>query len=207
MAMLAAFAVGAFGLRVAPSLIQSGSWQQTELRWQGEATWEILTGEVSVEHTQQGSWQILTLRAQPNTGSATRVHVHIPTPSEFALFWLFCDEELQAALAEAQAILQHPGRHHASYIVQLQLAVTQAENFYATAEICPEEFINTVERLQQLVANPQSVIVNNGLLGRFAPAWWNLLDNVTAPLRRMSRVEIILPMLGRVVSAVFSRDR
>lgn len=203
-AMLAAFAVGAFGLRIAPMPIQSGSWQQAELRWQGLPRWEVLElqGHVLVEHTQQGHWQILTLQAE--TGQPA--HVRVTVGHENIELWLFCDDELQATLAEAQAILQHPGRHHTSYILQLQMAVTQAENFYATAQITPEEFTRTLEQLQQLVANPQSVIVNNGFLARFAPTWWNLIDHVTAPLRRMSRVEIILPMLGRVISAVFSRN-
>ncbi|MCL2445544.1 MAG: hypothetical protein FWD06_02105 [Oscillospiraceae bacterium] len=203
-AMLAALAVGAVGFTRAA--LQSGSWQQAEVRWQGFPNdWEIveLQGQAIVEQTQQFFWQILTLRAAPGE----MAHIRITVTGETIYLWLFCDEELQAALSQAQSVLQHPTRHHAGYITQLRNAVAQAQSFYASAEICPEEFTQTIEQLQRLAANPQTVIVSNGLLGRFAPAWWNLLDSVTEPLRRMSRVEVMLPLLGRVVSAVFSRER
>ncbi|MCL2195115.1 MAG: hypothetical protein FWB76_04100, partial [Oscillospiraceae bacterium] len=66
--MLAAFAVGALGLRVAVNnVVQSGSWQLAEVRWFGIPYWEIdeLQGHALVEHTSQDDWaghQILTLR-------------------------------------------------------------------------------------------------------------------------------------------------
>lgn len=206
LALLAAFAVGAVGLRVAfNNIVQSGSWQQAEVRWFGIPEWEItpLQGEVQIEHIEQDTWrQILTLRAAPGEIAHVRVTVD---HTAFEL-WLFCDEELQAALAQAQDILQHPGRFHASYITQLQATVARAERFYATAWVTPEEFTETLQQLQELGANPQSPLLSGGLLGRFAPTWWNLLDNITAPLRRMTRAEIIIPLLGRIVSAVFSRQ-
>jgi len=203
--LLAGFAAGAFGLDVVVwPPFNTGSWQQTEIRWQGDPTWQLaeLQGQATVTHTQHGDFQILTLLAA--TGEIA--HIHVTIEDVTLEFWLFCDEELQAALTQAHEILLNPGRHNASYIAQLRAAVAHAESFYATAEICPEEFTSTVEQLQQLTGSPQSIIVGGGFVGRFVPAWWSILDTVTAPLRRMTRTEMILPLLGRIVSAVFARN-
>lgn len=204
--LLAVFAVGA--LAVPPPAVeftQSGSWQQAEFRTQNPAedfAWQVdvIYGEAIISELQQSGMHILTLRAAPGQNAFVRVgSVYV---------WLLCDNELQTTLARANTIAQNPnGRYCTQYLAQLDAAIAATQLLYTTQEaITPYDLAAALEQLHLLLEQPV-LLAGNGLLRRLAPAWWRMVDVVTTPFRALqnqSRASVLLPVVGRVFSAMFA---
>ena len=230
--LFAGFAVqSAFAAWEPPTAIeitQSGSWQQMEFRWNvpGDAAaffagvdngtiayeWNVnrvsdnfnLTMLVPSELRQEGVL-VVNVRAGGILQVSLIVNGQASAPIQAQLFEDFA---LQYLLTQANRLAQNPSRRYcADYITRLREAITAAQALYVMdVEEITQELLNArIEQLLSLVEAPELALTSSGLLNRFIPGWWRIVDVVTAPfLWLQDRAEVLFAMIGQIFTAMFS---
>jgi len=202
------------------SIVQTGSWQQVEFRWAGDAdefNWQVYRVEDDAlvpvplhesfaTQLAQNGLLVLSLRATEPLFGRFKVSLIVDGIVSAPRFvWLLRDGELQAALAQARYVAQNPnGRYCAEYIVQLQAAIAAAQALYAADEVTPTAIAAQVALLNSLSASPELSMTNNGFFNRFVPSWWRAVDIVATPFRWLqTRTESAFPMVRQIFTAMF----